>query len=586
MAIPSKPVGWHADDQLVQTGRVSRRGFLHRATGAALVGTAGVSLLLVACGQPPAQAGSSTAGTAPRGNAGVGASTTSGAHAARVALPTRLPFQGPKAELAGDDAAGVPSGYLKFPPGLVKTVLEAPGKGGEITAFTPTFQPPPTPMEQNAAWQAVNKRLNTTLKIPIVAVPDYPTRLATITSGSDLPDLVRVANTSVTLQDLPRFLESTCADLSPHLSGDASKQYPNLANLPPYAWPSAIFNGKLYCIPSPASRPGPVLQAKGALLDSIGVKEFANIDDFTRVCKQLAIPGQRYAFSSYPGTPTLIWFQQVFGAPNVWRESGGKLTRDIETEEYKAAVSTMRGLWDQGLINPDAPTMQINQIAATWYSGKSLFWLLTGRQFYITYPRATAQDPDFRPRLIPPFRHDGQNGGFSYLSSGNGLLALKKASPERVKELLGVLNFLAAPFGSEEYLLVKYGVKDVDFAFDGNGNPLPTPQGVNDLYAPWFNIASPPAATFDPNPDIVTQTYEADKACIARGLANPVDGLYSKTNGEKGVILDRKVTDGVNEIIYGRSELGTLDQVVKSWRADGGDQIRGEYEQALQESTR
>src|SRR5262249_24959448 len=149
-------------------------------------------------------------------------------------------------------------------------------------------------------WREVNTRLNVTLKIPIVAVPDYPTRLATITSGNDLPDLIRVVYTSMAMQDLPQFLESTCADLSPHLSGDASKEYPNLANLPPYVWPGAVFNGRLSCIPSPASRPGPVLQAKGAPLDSIGVKEIASIDDFTRVCKQLALPGQRYAFSSYP----------------------------------------------------------------------------------------------------------------------------------------------------------------------------------------------------------------------------------------------------------------------------------------------
>jgi putative aldouronate transport system substrate-binding protein len=584
--IPSETQGWASVDRAVPPARLSRRGFVRHATGIALAGAAGVPLFLSACGQPAAPAGGGPTTQAPAPGASGGTSKASGGSSARAALPTHVPFQGPKADLLGDDAAGVPAGYLKFPQSPVKTVAEAPGKGGEINAFTPTFQPPPTPMEQNAAWQELNKRLNATLKIPIVAVADYPTRLATITSGADLPDLLRVVHTTVSLQDLPRFLEAACAALSPYLSGDASKAYPNLANLPPYAWPGAVFNGKLFCIPAPASRPGPVLQAKGALLDSIGVKEIASIDDFTRICKQLAIPGQRYALSSYPGTPSLIWFQQVFGAPNVWRESGGKLTRDIETDEYRAAVAYMRGLWDQGLVNPDAPTMQINQIAAAWYSGKSIFWLLTARQFYITYPRATAQDPDFRPRLIAPFPHDGKNGGVSFLNSGNALLALKKTSPERVKELLGVLNFLAAPFGSEEYLLVKCGVKDVDFVFDDKGNPLPTPQGVNDLYAPWFNVASPPATTFDPNPDIVTQTYEADKACIARGLANPVDGLYSKTHGEKGVVLERKVTDGVNEIIYGRADIGTLDQIVKGWRAEGGDQIRAEYEQALQESTR
>src|ERR1700675_2657972 len=97
VAIPSKPVAWHPDDRPGSTGRVSRRGFLHQAAGAAFVGTAGVPLLVVACGQPPAQTSGATAGTAPRGNAGAGASTSSGASAARAALPTHVTFQGPKA---------------------------------------------------------------------------------------------------------------------------------------------------------------------------------------------------------------------------------------------------------------------------------------------------------------------------------------------------------------------------------------------------------------------------------------------------------------------------------------------------------
>lgn len=392
MAIQSDTHGWTSLDRAVPLARLSRRGFVRRTTGIALAGAAGVPLLLSACGQPTAPASGGAAAPAPAAGTSSGTSKGSGASSARAALPTHVPFQGPKPDLPGDDATGLPSGYLKFPQNLVKTVPAPPGKGDEINAFTPTFQPPPTPMEQNAAWQELNKRLNATLKIPIVAVGDYPTRLATITSGTDLPDLLRVVHTTMSLQDLPRFLEAASADLSPHLSGDASKAYPNLANLPPYSWPGGIFNSKLYCIPSPASRPGPVLQAKGALLDSIGVKGIADIDDFTRICKQLAIPGQRYALSSYPGQPSLVWFQQVFGAPNVWRESGGKLTRDFETDEYRAAVAYMRGLWDQGLVNPDAPTMQVNQIAASWYSGKTIFWLLTPAS-------STSPTPGRRPRI-------------------------------------------------------------------------------------------------------------------------------------------------------------------------------------------
>jgi hypothetical protein len=34
------------------------------------------------------------------------------------------------------------------------------------------------------------------------------------------------------------------------------------------------------------------------------------------------------------------------------------------------------------------------------------------------------------------------------------------------------------------------------------------------------------------------------------------------------------------DIFYGRRPLGDFDQLVRDWRNDGGDQIRGEFEQA------
>jgi putative aldouronate transport system substrate-binding protein len=43
--------------------------------------------------------------------------------------------------------------------------------------------------------------------------------------------------------------------------------------------------------------------------------------------------------------------------------------------------------------------------------------------------------------------------------------------------------------------------------------------------------------------------------------------------------------DGLLAIIFGRADVSSLDQLVKDWRAQGGDQIRSEFEQALQTST-
>jgi hypothetical protein len=44
------------------------------------------------------------------------------------------------------------------------------------------------------------------------------------------------------------------------------------------------------------------------------------------------------------------------------------------------------------------------------------------------------------------------------------------------------------------------------------------------------------------------------------------------------------MTDGVNGILFGRTDLNSLDALVKTWRANGGDQIKNEYEDALMKS--
>ena len=52
--------------------------------------------------------------------------------------------------------------------------------------------------------------------------------------------------------------------------------------------------------------------------------------------------------------------------------------------------------------------------------------------------------------------------------------AMKKAPDDRVQELLRMLNWLAAPFGSQEDRLLSFGVPDVDYTLDAKGNPVPT----------------------------------------------------------------------------------------------------------------
>ena len=70
---------------------------------------------------------------------------------------------------------------------------------------------------------------------------------------------------------------------------------------------------------------------------------------------------------------------------------------------------------------------------------------------------------------------------------------LKKAPPDRIKELLRIMNWLASPFGSQEDLLLTYGLEGQDYTKDDKGNPKPTPEGIARAgYVPWRYIAQHP----------------------------------------------------------------------------------------------
>jgi putative aldouronate transport system substrate-binding protein len=553
---------------------VSRRAFLRTAA----VSTLGLPLLLEACGGASSSPASSGV---PAGSAAAAAS--------KLQMPSYVPFNGPKPDMPGT-STGVPPAYTSFPKDLIKTVSAPPGKGDTVTATAFILGAPPTPMDQNAAWQQVNKELGVTFQMSPVSVADYfPTKLPTILASGNLPDIFLESAQGSTIQNEPDFLASQCSDLTPYLSGDNVKAFPNLANLPAYAWTNMVFNGKIFGVPLArggiAGINGTSMLAKGKLFDAANIPyTFNNTDDFTKAMKELTIPGKQYGMGGSGTADPAKWFLQIYGAPNVWRNDGGKLTKDWETPEYKAAVAYMRSLWDAGYIHPDTPSMSGAQVGAGWYQGNYALWPNSFIAWVLAWNSAIAADKDFKPRVLTPFSADGkvkpvyhQGGGFA------GRTVLKKSDPDRIKELLGILNYLAAPFGSQEQLLLTYGVQGTDFQFDDKGNPKTTQKGAADVNVGWAQLATMPDVLYDAlDSNFAPEAYKEEQASYAMALPNPTVGLYSKTWADKSQALNMKMADGVTQIVYGRAPVSTLDGLVKDWQSSGGNQMRTEYQDALQ----
>ncbi len=492
-------------------------------------------------------------------------------------------------------------GYDNFPSNPTKSISGGVGSASTVTAMTIGLFPPPTPFENNPAWQAINKQLNVDFKMNIVAPGDYVPKLATVMAGSDMPDLLFFyynLQTAITaVAGVPQFLDQQGADLTPYLAGDAIKDYPALAAIPTRAWKNSgsVFNGKVIMIPKPLYSEGFVFLKNVTHWDADIGKDYVpkNAEDFKRVMQALTKPQEdRYATAAAGASTTgdafgVKWYSQLFGAPNEWRlGADGKLTRTFETAEYKEAVAYVRDLFASGLFHPNTLQMSSGPNGRNDFAGGRWTIWLDGFATAWSDPwrRARLAPNPFEVHMIPLFgARDGVKPVHMLNAAHLGATAIKKGSPDRVRELLRVLNYLAAPFGSQEDLLLSYGVEGPDYALDANGNPVLTERGNPDAnYLPFKYVAQRPSVLYLPDiPDYTRTLVDAEKQLVPIGINDPTTGFVSTTAVRSGALVTQTFFDGVREIVAGRRPFADYDQLVSDWRTNGGDVIRKEFQDAL-----
>ena len=89
---------------------------------------------------------------------------------------------------------------------------------------------------------------------------------------------------------------------------------------------------------------------------------------------------------------------------------------------------------------------------------------------------------------------------------------------------------------------------------------------------------------FPDEPETALKVQEVAKQAAEIGQDDPTWGLYSAADAQNGPVLDQLATDTTLAIITGRESIDALDGALDEWRSRGGDQIRQEYEEALQQS--
>lgn len=531
------------------------RRSLIKLVGAGALATTGVPLLS-ACGK---------GGTADVGNAGK----------SLTPWPTYVPFAGPTPDGA-PDATGVQALFKMYPQKLVQAVNDKVGDGSKIKAAVITYGTPPKGAAENQFWSAINKALNVELEIIMTPEADFKSKWATMMASGDLPDII-MFGAGYQLADEQQFIAAQCADLSEHIGGDNVKNYPALANIPPYSWKGmGRIGGKIFGVPIERPMPGNQLFVNRTLFDSVAAPKNWDADQFftamkaVKADKRWAVGGSAASF----GGGAAIYHAGSFGAPNMWKVSGGKFVHTYESAEYKAALEMMRKLAEAGCYYPDSTTVSQNDL-------KTHFYNQTVASMTDGYGAWTAAVDNVGAKWAVDLALPYGKNATPWQGSGRfGYVVFKKAPTDRIKLLLRVLNWLASPFGTKEYELANYGLEGVHFTRDVNGGIVKTDLGKveNPTNVPIKYIAAAPGVLYYPGGgELAQRVYDWEKAALKNSIADPSNGLVSATYSSQWASVSKPLGDAIAAITFGRKPLSDWDGLVKEAKSAGLDKMADEF---------
>ncbi|MEU6003898.1 extracellular solute-binding protein [Streptomyces sp. NPDC047197] len=518
---------------------------------------------------------------------GSGAKKTGEAASSKVKLPSYVPFGKVKPDLP-PNAKGLSAGFLSYPEKLVRSVPKPPGDGSKITMLTEIWTQPPAPAGSNAHWKKVNKELGVELEAILGTDPGYEEKFSAVVAGGDLPDLMWIPPNQG-IQHIAELLEAKCADITEYVSGDAVKDYPNLAAMTPAHWKTAVVNGKIWGAPSPYPAVGQVYGGNPKVWEKADGLSASSPEEFLAKCKEVT-GGKVWALEPiYVNAAGVL--SQCFGAPNKWRRNkDGSLTWWQETDEYTEALNFVLKLKKAGVFYPGNPNMaDANTKLAQGSIGAVVF-----ANPFNARKDIRVQDPGLAAEILIPFGAGGNKPKHHYHLGTIGYTAVKKGDEKRVRMLLGVLDYLAAPFGTKEREFLEFGTEGADFTYDKNGFPERSTTGkkqVEGLFSGLTTATTSPfalvASTFPGSERArdVKDVYAAEQKLIETAVQNPAVGHYSDAYTQHYGRMSTEAKDLVNDIVGGRKKLSEWKPFWAQWRDKGLEQMAREYQKSIEQSS-
>jgi putative aldouronate transport system substrate-binding protein len=470
--------------------------------------------------------------------------------------------------------------------GLKTSVPKKLGKGGKVTIMSPFWGSPPK--DGNAYYTSMNDLIGVDVVWQNQDGNTYDQKLGAVLASSEVPDVVVVPGWNMTGK-IPSAIIGKFADLGPYLSGDAVKDYPNLAAIPTDAWQRSIFGGKLRGLPMPSSYvTGIVPLYRQDIFEKEGYEVPRSCDEFMELAKDATnAKAKRWAcldmkWTAFNAFGVLSGEEKSLG----WNLVDGKLIYRIETEEYLEALEWTRKLFAAGVVHPDAELGKSNASdpGPKFAAGEFLVYNQDMSQWWSRTAEQATQNPDFKIWGMDVFGHDGGDPTL-WAKNPAGIFAFvnKKASEAVIRDVLAVANVTAAPYGTKEYMATNYGVEGTHYTVK-DGVPAKTDQGNIDVMNAFVMIASPAATIAHPDfPEVAKGQVEWQQRMGAFTRKSAFYGMQI-TEPARWTNLANDFEQLEDDVVRGRKKISDVQQAVSDWKSKGGDELRDWYKKILDEN--
>lgn len=383
----------------------------------------------------------------------------------------------------------------------------------------------------------------------------------------------------------PTFRETvvnTFYDLTDIVKGDISDRWPLLAGEPTLSWGQSVWStdpadpetARVFGVPQNfASGPGNAMFVRTDLLEAADLTMPTTVEEVLEVARAWTDGAAgKWAFLGLDYL-TPEWFG-LASNPG-WASIDGKLVHNSERPEYTAWLEFRRTCWDEGLIHPDTPTgtldgHALHKAGTVLMSQDGISWWSDFTNEVLAGTAEGTIEPIGAIGVggATPIRYVGKSvGGWTFFN--------KDLSEDQVKELLDLMNFCSAPYGTKEYELLQYGVEGTHFNYGDDGFPVRTEVGTSIVQAPVnFKEMSGQVQNFlTGEPDFVQRRFEY----------NATQKDFAETDIFKGLRIEgpaeyktaaQTLLDQQDDIAYGRAELSSIPDMVETFMSSGGEAAR------------